>query len=781
MMMMWSPPLPLLLLIACYCCSDDARAASGGGGDDGLGPGNGPWQRAPPELHGLSGARLEAAAASLSRELPNRYCMAVARGGKLVFDSYDAEHERYPGQKNTPATRYEVDSAGKTMQAIMVGRGVTEGLYDLDTPLYKYGVQPQAYFGPNNQWWWNQTLRSVLAQTTGVGREPPFTSFTYDSDDYIAHASHLIETVTGKGSAAWATEAFAKPLGLPDLYFLDGNHTDIGGGQMMSCLDLLRVGQLLLNLGQWKNASTGEAFQLISKEYMEEVGKPQNPSFVRNYGLLTWLNTPPTQGMADCCNAAWCDSWAGPQSSGFLNHSMLGEGSPGDAAIAVGWLGRYFIVIPSRQLVVVSMGATWGSSLDCAEGNGYLEAFTAKTMWSLLSEALEIQPPSPSPGPVQPPPPPIVKCAAPVYPKSPVARAGATGSCQCFCPPDEGFGMCFPANSTEQCADLISHPSAATCSPVNVVRECPQNKPLLTAAEPHGGRATEGCSGTPTAAITYLSDGKCHQGSATLCSGLPGKPATCSYSATVAGDTVQFRGTFAGVDCSGAPLQPAGTVPLNNCLPESANVYIEFVMSGPKQVDEKVYLGPPPPPPGPCAPKICGDCSKVGCIAPPCPPDFGQDCRCEAGLTWNATAKSCQPLALLTCGELAIKAGAPWNKCSPDDDQSVDCISCRSERSCPADPASTDTDHCQCSVRQYSSCTFVPGTLCKAEDDLYLSPQPCNPAPLTSCEMAMYAKCGPVKANGKQVCLQCVTESQKSFREAGCEQSDLELFCATLA
>eukprot|EP01052_Picozoa_sp_SAG31_P007689 SAG31_NODE_370_length_16651_cov_3.511056_16_plen_64_part_00 len=36
--------------------------------------------------------------------------------------------------------RYEVDSAGKTMQALMMGVGVTKGLYDLDTPLADYGA-----------------------------------------------------------------------------------------------------------------------------------------------------------------------------------------------------------------------------------------------------------------------------------------------------------------------------------------------------------------------------------------------------------------------------------------------------------------------------------------------------------------------------------------------------------------------------------------------------------------------------------------------------------------
>ena len=212
---------------------------------------------------------------------------------------------------------------------------------------------------------------------------------------------------------------------------------------------------------------------------------------------------------------------------------------------------------------------------------------------------------------------------------------------------------------------------------------------------------SEGCSGAPIVTFTFSPDGKCHQGSPTLCSTLPGKPATCSYSTTMNGIIFDINGVYAGADCGGASVQPAAQLILGSCYPITPPYFIKFVLSG-TRVDENVYTGAPSPPPaGPCPPKICGDCSKVGCTAPPCPPDWGQDCRCEEGFIWNDSAQSCEPLALLTCGELAIKAGAPWNLCSPDKNNGVDCITCKSERSCPSSPSSIDTDHCQCSVRQY--------------------------------------------------------------------------------
>jgi CubicO group peptidase (beta-lactamase class C family) len=152
---------------------------------DKLGPGDGAWEREAPELHGLDSRKLDEAARLLDREVPQRYCFAVARNGKLVYEAYNEKDVRYPGQKNTENTRYEVDSAGKTMQAMMVGVGVTKKLYDLDTPIEKYGVKPQASFGPiwnREEFYHDLTLRHILSQTTGQGKAKPGTAFTYDSD-----------------------------------------------------------------------------------------------------------------------------------------------------------------------------------------------------------------------------------------------------------------------------------------------------------------------------------------------------------------------------------------------------------------------------------------------------------------------------------------------------------------------------------------------------------------------------------------------------------------------
>ena len=93
---------------------------------------------------------------------------------------------------------------------------------------------------------------------------PPGSKFTYNSADYIQHLSYVLSAVTGQDAVTYASENFAAPLGVPNYYAYDNNGIDgsgthapvgdisAGGGQVATCRDMLRVGQLLLNEGKWK-------------------------------------------------------------------------------------------------------------------------------------------------------------------------------------------------------------------------------------------------------------------------------------------------------------------------------------------------------------------------------------------------------------------------------------------------------------------------------------------------------------------------------------------------
>jgi CubicO group peptidase (beta-lactamase class C family) len=139
------------------------------------------------------------------------------------------------------------------------------------------------------------TARHLLSQSSGLGKCEPGSCFTYDSDQYIQHLSHLLNQTAGENVTAreWATRHFAVPLGIPDLYAYQ--RTDpaergdtplpseggalsaisAGGDQPMRCRDMARVGQLLLNQGVWLDAN-GESFQLANHGFVQEMFKPQD-------------------------------------------------------------------------------------------------------------------------------------------------------------------------------------------------------------------------------------------------------------------------------------------------------------------------------------------------------------------------------------------------------------------------------------------------------------------------------------------------------------------------
>lgn len=191
---------------------------------------------------------------------------------------------------------------------------------------------------PEGEYWPRVTTRHVLGQVSGIGKYEPGTTFTYDSDDYLQHLVRLIRAVTKGDPKPWATEHFAVPMGIPDLYTWD-RYVDLsdgsitaGGGQFVTCTELLRFGQLVLNKGKWSSPTVfGGSIQLVDEIYIEAMLTPQYPNAINNYGLLTWLSNKGA-APANCCLPQWLC-----QSAPALGNNPQQGG--GDAAAADG--GRW--------------------------------------------------------------------------------------------------------------------------------------------------------------------------------------------------------------------------------------------------------------------------------------------------------------------------------------------------------------------------------------------------------------------------------------------------------
>jgi CubicO group peptidase (beta-lactamase class C family) len=326
------------------------------------GPGLGEWATAEPGAHGLSAAELGEAATELSTAVPVRECFLVTRHGLLMHESY--------AEGLNGSTPVLVDSIGKTMTALIVGAAAAAANYtvDIDAPIHSYGVEPAA--GVDwGRWWPNITTRHLLSQTTGMGKFPPGSAFTYDSDSYISHLAPLIEVWSGMTPRAFAVK-FATALGVPHLYDwessapygLDPDHFEIGGGQPMTCRDIARIGQLILNRGRWGTAPGAPARQLVPVAWVRAMTAPSVPSVASSYGFLTYNNLPPPS-LPGCCSPRWsgppwtgCPGYAYGRnrnmlSTGYIGDDIVGGGgsapsssfprAPPDLAISVGNMAKY--------------------------------------------------------------------------------------------------------------------------------------------------------------------------------------------------------------------------------------------------------------------------------------------------------------------------------------------------------------------------------------------------------------------------------------------------------
>lgn len=194
--------------------------------DQSLGPGPLPWSGTLDEnalAVELSPQALASAADAVGK-IGTSLCLAVVKSGRLVLNSsfpaaqYNLRHGggKYEG--------YETMSAGKTATATLIGAAVHQGLFNINTPLAQYGVQPHATWNRTSvDFWPNVTAWHLLTQTSGLGIYPPGSGVTYDSDHYIQHLTYLLNATakinrTHVSAHAWATSQFAAKLGLPHFY-----------------------------------------------------------------------------------------------------------------------------------------------------------------------------------------------------------------------------------------------------------------------------------------------------------------------------------------------------------------------------------------------------------------------------------------------------------------------------------------------------------------------------------------------------------------------------------
>lgn len=288
------------------------------------------WPTSTPEAQGMHSGELAAFFETWSQPHFNFDSMVVVRHGTIVAEAY--------GPLTQPETIREMASCSKSVTSALAGVLLQEGLLDsLDTPILEFfpdmttqnvDAKKQAV-----------TVRDLLTMSSGIECNDVIMETTEDWLQYaldlpisgepgeqwnycnapVHILSGMITQLTGMSAADYAAEKLFAPLGITD-YTWTGSPTGITLGYSdlkLSARDMAKFGYLYLNDGQW------EGQQIIPADYAQAslVSQIATQWDAIGYGFLWW------------------------------------HFEPINVTYALGWAGKYILLLPDKDMVVVLTSA----------------------------------------------------------------------------------------------------------------------------------------------------------------------------------------------------------------------------------------------------------------------------------------------------------------------------------------------------------------------------------------------------------------------------------------
>jgi CubicO group peptidase (beta-lactamase class C family) len=386
-------------LAGCAWFEDD-DAAPGGGADPAAGPpaaevaptgeprslvfpGDG-WATATPSDAGLDPDVIDELADDARRV--DSDCFVVVRDGLLVEERSWRGGEEI-GADEGEATQTDVFSVTKSIASTLVGLAQADGLLDIDEPAARYVPE---WVGSDSK---DVTIRQLLsnasgrrralssdylalagaedrtAYAVGVGQAAPPGSVWAYNNTAIQVLDAVLVAATGRPTAEFAEEQLFDPLGMgdTDLPRDRAGGTTLAFGATTTCLDLARLGMLVLGDGRWD----GE--QLLPEGWVEEATTPST-ELNEAYGLLWWLNV---EGRV--ASTALATSVEGEDEDEVFTGQQV-PGAPDDLVWALGLGDQILQIHPSSGTIAVRIGRP--QALD--EPDRFSEADTAR----LVTEGL---------------------------------------------------------------------------------------------------------------------------------------------------------------------------------------------------------------------------------------------------------------------------------------------------------------------------------------------------------------------------------------------------------
>jgi CubicO group peptidase (beta-lactamase class C family) len=253
--------------------------------------------------------------------------MVVIKNNKLVVEEYFNTYWR--------ETIHDIRSAGKSVTSLLLGIAIDKGLVkSTEQSIYDFFPGPK-FIRPDKDGHLDIKIKHLLAMSSGLsaddndGNSPGGTGNWLTKDNWVNFAIALpmiftpgekyvyndvcpmlvgaiIEETSGKKLSDFAKENLFTPLGIKEFYWYTAQNGRTGpmGNLYLSALDFAKIGQLVMNKGEWQGKKIVSS-TWIDKIYQTRFDISKEDPFASSYGYFWFASTKEVNGKKyDCIYAS---------------------------------------------------------------------------------------------------------------------------------------------------------------------------------------------------------------------------------------------------------------------------------------------------------------------------------------------------------------------------------------------------------------------------------------------------------------------------------------------